>query len=87
MSFMSFVNFSQFNLGFHEFRNCLRLVWRVFEKNMQKSICHNFLTYALLSIFIHFYFNAAGLIFFVAISSFNIARNSSFGTVVVACSP
>ena len=89
MSFMSFVNFSQFNLGFYEFRNCLRLVWRVFEKNMQKSICHNFLTYALRSFqfFIHFYFNAAGLIFFVAISSFNIARNSSFGTVVVACSP
>ena len=23
MSFMSFVNFSQFNLDFHEFRNCL----------------------------------------------------------------
>ena len=23
MSFMSFVNFSQFNLVFHEFRNCL----------------------------------------------------------------
>ena len=23
MSFMSFVNFSQFNLGFYEFRNCL----------------------------------------------------------------
>ena len=87
MSFMSFVNFSQFNLDFHEFRNCLRLVWRFLKKNIQKSICHNFLTYAHLLIFIHFYFNAAGLIFFVAISSFNIARNSSFGTVVVACSP
>ena len=23
MSFMSFINFSQFNLDFHEFRNCL----------------------------------------------------------------
>ena len=27
MSFMSFVNFSQFNLDFHEFRNCLMLIF------------------------------------------------------------
>ena len=27
MSFMSFVNFSQFNLVFHEFRNCLMLIF------------------------------------------------------------
>ena len=32
MPFMSFVNFSQFNLDFHEFRNCLRLVWRFLKK-------------------------------------------------------
>ena len=33
------------------------------------------------------YFNAAGLIFFVRISSFNSARKSSLETVVEFCSP
>ena len=37
MSFMSFVNFSQFNLGFHEFRNCLRLVWRFLKKICKRA--------------------------------------------------
>ena len=37
MSFMSFVNFSQFNLGFYEFRNCLRLVWRFLKKICKRA--------------------------------------------------
>ena len=37
MSFMSFVNFSQFNLDFHEFRNCLRLVWRFLKKICKRA--------------------------------------------------
>ena len=42
MSFMSFVNFSQFNLDFHEFRNCLIKVNDKKEKKiMVKKISQN----------------------------------------------